>query len=63
MREPTEGSLWKHRNGNLYRVECITNLPDEERYPKTVVYRNENNGTLWSRRFDDWHRSFTLVHP
>ncbi len=54
------GSIWKHRNGNLYQVEFLTNLPNEERYPLTVVYRGEN-GIAWSRRADDWHRSMTLV--
>jgi hypothetical protein len=53
------GSVWTHRNGNIYQVLMITNLPDEERYPKTVVYQNLANQTLWSRRFDDWLRSFT----
>lgn len=40
----------------------IVNLPDEERYPKMVVYQNWRNGTRWARRFDDWHRSFTYVN-
>lgn len=55
---PEPGTRWRHRNGILYDVVCLTNLPDEERYPCTVVYRNPVNGALWSRRLDDWHRSF-----
>lgn len=58
---PEPGTVWRHRNGNLYRVEFLTNLPDDPKYPKTVVYRNVNNDTLWSRRYDDWHRSFTYA--
>jgi|WetSurMetagenome_2_1015567.scaffolds.fasta_scaffold135493_2 hypothetical protein len=60
--EIKQGQVWRHRNGNLYVVLLITNLPDEERYPKTVVYQNVENETLWSRRYDDWHRSFTLEY-
>lgn len=37
----------------------MANLPDEEKYPLTVVYRNIINGTVWARRADDWLRSFT----
>ena len=58
---PAVKSIWRHRNGNEYRVIGITNLPGDEKYPTTVVYQNVKNGTLWSRRADDWHRSFTLV--
>lgn len=61
IKEPIVHSRWRHRNGNIYKVICVTNLPDEDRYPKTVVYVNETNHTLWSRRYDDWHRSFTLI--
>jgi hypothetical protein len=54
-------TVWKHHNGNLYRVLFLTNITEEpeERYPLTVVYENVNNGTRWSRRADDWHRSMT----
>jgi hypothetical protein len=55
----TPGSLWVHRNGNHYTVICITNKPDEPRYPKTVVYIG-SNGQLWSRPASDWHRSMKL---
>ena len=62
MEPPIEtGSDWRHRNGNVYIVLMITNQPDDERYPKTSVYENVENGTLWSRRYDDWHRSFVPV--
>ncbi|NUY43472.1 hypothetical protein HZS35_18150 [Pantoea brenneri] len=30
-------------------------------YPPTVVYRNADTRTDWSRPLSDWHRSFTLV--
>ena len=54
-------TVWRHRNGNEYRILHIANLLDEERYPKTIVYQNVNNSTVWARRFDDWHRSFTFL--
>jgi hypothetical protein len=57
---PAPGSVWQHRNGNIYYVVSVTNLLDVERYPKTVVYQGAN-GRLWSRPADDWHRSFTPI--
>lgn len=51
-------SRWKHRNGNTYTIIMFTNIPDEERYPLTVVYRGENQ-KMWSRRWSDWPRSMT----
>lgn len=58
---PPIGSVWLHRNGNTYRVQALANLPNEERYPLTVVYQNVHNGSIWARRADDWSRSFELV--
>ena len=55
-------TVWRHRNGAVYVVIAIANLPDTEDYPKTVLYMNVVNGTAWARRFDDWHRSFTFIH-
>lgn len=56
---PKPGQVWRHYNGNLYEVLMITNLPDTEKYPRTIVYRTVLNGNIWSRRYTDWHRSFT----
>lgn len=58
---PKVGSAWRHKNGNAYRVVAIANNCDahfSERYPVTVVYQGEN-GKMWARRADDWHRSMT----
>jgi hypothetical protein len=57
--------VWKHTNGNLYIVELIANNEGDneikrQKYPETVVYRGEN-GKVWARRLDDWHRSMTLI--
>lgn len=68
-KDPKPDEWWRHKNGTLYKVLMLTNLPDEPRYPKTVVYQTVENaarapikyGLIWSRRFDDWHRSFTYV--
>ena len=54
------GTNWVHRNGTVYEVVLLANLPNEDRYPLTVVYRGPN-GALWARRADDWHRSMTSV--
>lgn len=57
-----EGSVWRHTNGCIYTVLMITNEPNDDRYPRTIVYQGEN-GRVWSRRADDWHRSMTSVAP
>lgn len=56
---PLANTIWRHRNGNKYKVVAITNLPDEPRYPKTVVYQGFTNQLLWSRPVSDWHRSMS----
>jgi hypothetical protein len=38
----------------------LANLPNEERYPLTVVYQTVANGNVWTRPLSDWHRSFTF---
>jgi len=57
---PKVGSIWLHKKGDLYRVLAISNMPDEDRYPRTVVYQNVNTDAVWSRPARDWLRSFTL---
>lgn len=61
LRTPQQEDVWQHRSGNKYRVVHIANLPNDERYPQTVVYVNMANLSVWARRLDDWHRSFTFV--
>lgn len=54
-------SKWVHTNGNEYEVITIANSETmTDRYPVTVIYRNVDNGTIWSRSLNDWHRSMTL---
>lgn len=59
------GQIWRHYNGNEYRVLMLANTEGDDeskqkKYPPTVVYRG-NNGRTWARRLDDWHRSMTLI--
>jgi len=61
QQDPEAGDLWRHRNGNMYRVLMLANRPNEERYPTTVVYETVANGNLWTRPLSDWHRSFTFA--
>jgi len=64
MLEPERNSIWKHRNGNLYQVICITNVETSrpEKYPTTVVYFNINNFQFYSRPLELWtENSFTKV--
>lgn len=57
--EPTTGSIWRHRNGNLYVVLFLTNKnAGPATYPRTVVYQG-SNGERWSRPFSGWSRSMT----
>lgn len=54
---------WRHTNGNKYKVLQLANTDsDNQRYPLLVIYQGEN-GKLWARRADEWHRSMTLVQP
>lgn len=57
---PAVGSKWLHRNGNTYTVLHIANELDEARYPRSIVYQGQN-GKIWVRRADDWHRSMSLI--
>lgn len=37
---PKPGTVWQHRDGNLYRVEDVRNTSiDDEAYPIMVCYR------------------------
>lgn len=59
--EIVERSLWIHTKSNqIYRVLFLTNTEsdNQERYPTSVSYQNIQNGKRYSRRADDWHRSF-----
>ena len=56
---------YKHKNGNIYTPILFTNTKGDDeakrkKYPPTVVYTGKN-GFMWSRRIDDWDRSFTLI--
>lgn len=61
---PSVGSLWRHYNGNVYRVFAITNAHTErpDTYPITVCYAGEN-GRQWSRPLDRWRASMTEISP
>jgi hypothetical protein len=56
------GSLWRHTNGNIYRVLFISNMTSaKEEYPPTVNYINIGNQTVWSRPVSKWYKSMTLL--
>lgn len=61
MNTPKVGSIWKHKNGNVYKVLMICNeeaLPERrDEYPITIVYSGENN-KIWSRTLEHWEGSF-----
>ena len=64
---PDIWSLWRHKNGALYRILFHTNLPRrtgqaDDDHPVDVVYENAWTGAgPWSRHLSDWHRSFEFV--
>jgi len=60
MEEPGPGSLWLHHSGRIYKVLFLTNLRNNEKYPRTVVYEGEN-GLRWSGPLSDWHRRMTKL--
>jgi NTP pyrophosphatase (non-canonical NTP hydrolase) len=58
--EPECFSYWEHSSGAIYQVLFLANRHDNPRYPRTVIYQGPN-GSIWSRPFADWYRSFTPV--
>lgn len=62
---PEVYSLWRHKNGNLYRVLIVSNLDATEEkskeYPITITYRSLSDRKVWSRTIDRWHGSMTAV--
>jgi hypothetical protein len=61
---PKTNSIWKHTNGNIYRVILITNLLTQrpDKYPITISYENIYlPDTPWSKKFSDWYRSMTII--
>lgn len=63
LQTPEVGSMWSHRNGNMYAVLAVANEhADPERgdqYPVLVVYQDQH-GKVWARKTSDWHRSMTF---
>lgn len=59
-KRPLRGQTWQHYNGARYHVLGVANLPDNPRYPETVIYMGDN-GKVWARPLSDWHRSMTFL--
>lgn len=59
----TEGSLWKHKNGTIYKIKFLTNITrDDNDFPATVVYENTTDNTMWSRPVtNNWFESMEKV--
>lgn len=59
---PEVGSVWKHKNGNIYTVTAILNEKSErlDEYPVIVAYRGVN-GNLWGRPLTRWRPSMRPV--
>lgn len=63
MTLPEPKTIWQHWNGINYEVLMIANVTSkqQDKYPTTVVYQNVINKNVFTRRADDWHRSFTPI--
>lgn len=61
--DPKVSDVWMHHSGRMYKVLMFANTSVEatEKYPHMIVYQNVDNGTIWTRRLDDWQRSFKFV--
>lgn len=58
---PQIGSIWEHKNGNLYRVLLVTNTEStNKKYPVTIVYRGAN-GNLWTKSLDKFLEKMVQV--
>jgi hypothetical protein len=55
----TPGTVWRHRNGNLYTVCFLANENERPGHECTVVYVGPT-ARMWTRPLRDWHRSMTL---
>ena len=43
------GSVWKHNNGNIYKVLLLANTEsNRDEYPITVVYQGANRN-IWDK--------------
>ena len=55
------GSVWKHNNGNIYKVLLLANTESKrDEYPITVVYRG-SNGFIWAKTQDNFLAKMTEV--
>ena len=63
MNVPEIDSLWRHKNGDFYRVILIANKDSKriDEYPVTVVYKRLCDETIWCRPFYRWLGSFENV--
>jgi hypothetical protein len=60
---PKIGSIWRHKNGNIYTVIAVANVAFRTRdYPPTIVYIG-GNGNTWARTLDNWHQSMSPICP
>lgn len=59
---PLEGSIWRHKNGRLYKVLMILNrdTTDLIERPPIVAYQDED-GRMYGRRLAKWYESMTEV--
>ena len=59
---PSPNSLWRHTNGNVYKVLHVANLDAEEsrmrEYPVTVVYQGPD-GRIWAKPLEGFLASRT----
>lgn len=58
-------TIWAHHSGRFYEVISLTNRPNTEAYPLTIIYKSfqgEPNQT-WSGSPSDWYRRMSRIWP
>lgn len=60
---PEVHGQYQHHSGRRYQVMGFANenTQDEERFPVTVIYFNLDNGTVWSRPFNEFIEKFEPI--
>ena len=59
-----KGERYRHiRTGNTYTVLTYTNCNtgDSDKFPETVVYKSDNNGSVWSRPLTEFLEKFEKI--
>jgi len=62
--KPRTGSIWKNKNSkeNYVVLNYTNETSTREDYPIYIHYKRLNDGSRWTRRLNDWHRSYSITN-